>query len=126
MSEDEKNKGGRPRFFDSPKNVELLLNMLKIQGTISECAGVLECSEKTIERYANFMLPGEGFVGLLKKYGSGGKMSLRRAQFHNAIKKNNTAMQIWLGKQWLGQTDRNEIELPHANIKLSYSLDSDK
>lgn len=35
-----------------------------------------------------------------------GKMALRRAQFQAAIEKGNVQMQIWLGKQLLGQTDK--------------------
>ena len=34
-----------------------------------------------------------------------GKVALRRAQWKNAIEKNNVTMQIWLGKQCLGQSD---------------------
>ena len=34
-----------------------------------------------------------------------GKVTLRRAQWRNAIEKNNVTMQIWLGKNVLNQTD---------------------
>lgn len=37
---------------------------------------------------------------------------LQARQFQNAMAKNNTTMQIWLGKQWLGQRDR--IENTHS------------
>lgn len=40
-----------------------------------------------------------------------GKKSLRRAQFDNAIKQNNTVMQIWLGKQYLGQRDKSDLDI---------------
>lgn len=33
------------------------------------------------------------------------KMSLRRAMFNNAIQHNNTVMQIWLSKNFLGMSD---------------------
>jgi hypothetical protein len=33
------------------------------------------------------------------------KMSLRRAMFNNAIHQNNTVMQIWLSKNFLGMSD---------------------
>jgi hypothetical protein len=33
------------------------------------------------------------------------KMSLRRAMFNNAIQQNNTVMQIWLSKNFLGMSD---------------------
>jgi len=35
-----------------------------------------------------------------------GKLSLRRAQYRSAVEKGNVAMQIWLGKNWLGQSDK--------------------
>jgi hypothetical protein len=34
-----------------------------------------------------------------------GKIKLRRAQWRNAIDNENVTMQIWLGKNILGQTD---------------------
>ena len=38
-----------------------------------------------------------------------GRASLRRMQYV-AAKKGNATMQIWLGKQYLGQKDKQEIE----------------
>lgn len=120
MSEEEKNLGGRPAFFDDESNVKMLENLLAINPTLAECASVLGCSEKTIERYANYTND-DGFVGLLKKYGGKGKISLRRQQFKNAIEHNNTAMQIWLGKQWLGQRDSIEhIGNDREPIQIAY------
>ncbi len=34
-----------------------------------------------------------------------GKIQLRRAQWRNAVEKDNVTMQIWLGKNVLGQSD---------------------
>lgn len=123
--DEEKNLGGRPKFFTDDK-VKLLHDLLKIQCTASEAASVLGCSEKTIERYAGEQCPGEGFVGLLKRYGGEGLISLRRAQWQQAIKKGNTTMLIWLGKQHLGQSDKTQMELPRATIQVKYNLDDDK
>ena len=42
-------------------------------------------------------------------------MRLRKAMWNNAINNNNTAMQIWLSKQVLGMSDKQEVttmELP--------------
>lgn len=36
------------------------------------------------------------------------RVSLRRVQYEAAMS-GNTTMQIWLGKQWLGQKDRHEL-----------------
>lgn len=45
----------------------------------------------------------------------GMKRRLRMAQLKNAFD-GNAVMQIWLGKQYLGQTDKNDIELK-ADVK---------
>lgn len=44
------------------------------------------------------------FSDVYKKYSAKGKISLRRYQFQQAEK--STAMAIWLGKQYLGQTEK--------------------
>jgi hypothetical protein len=41
-------------------------------------------------------------------------MSLRRAQWKSA-EGGNVTMQIWLGKQWLGQKEQHEIDLSVSN-----------
>ena len=49
----------------------------------------------------------DSFGNVYKKTSAAGKMSLRREQWRSA-EKGNVTMQIWLGKQWLGQTDKVE------------------
>ena len=49
-----------------------------------------------------------------------GTRSLRRLQYE-AAKGGNVTMQIWLGKQWLKQTDKQEIDQ-----KTSFSVHFDK
>lgn len=65
---------------------------------IAEYFGV---SHDTIERR---------FASELEKGRSELRMSLRRWQLASA-QKGNVVMQIWLGKQMLGQQDRSEIQL---------------
>ncbi len=60
-----------------------------------DIAVICECSVDTLERR---------FADVLAKGRANGKMSLRRMQWELASKGNAT-MQIWLGKQLLGQTD---------------------
>jgi hypothetical protein len=45
-----------------------------------------------------------------------GRASLRRLQY-KAAENGNPTMQIWLGKQWLGQKDRTES----VNVNANYS-----
>lgn len=52
---------------------------------------------------------GIGFSDYFKQKSSGGKMSLRRRQFTSAMD-GNTTMLVWLGKNWLGQSDMPEPE----------------
>jgi hypothetical protein len=50
-----------------------------------------------------------------------GKMSLRRAQFKKAVTDENLVAQIWLGKQELGQSDKQESHETHdVNVNVQY------
>lgn len=71
-----------------------------IQCTKTEMCAVLGVDGKTLNKY-------KGFSEAYKKGLEQGKSSLRRMQWKLAEK--NTAMAIWLGKQYLGQTDRQEV-----------------
>jgi len=88
----EKPKGRPKKEID----VQVLKHLCEMQCTLTECAHVLGVSTDTLKRnYADVIQMGK----------SQGKISLRRAQWKNAIEKNNVTMQIWLGKQCLGQSD---------------------
>ena len=100
----EKNKGGRPRKEIDYQKLEPLC---RIQCTGEECASVLGMTYDTLDR--NLKADGHGgFKEYYKKNGNTGKASLRRLQWKSA-ESGNTTMLIWLGKQYLGQTDRQEI-----------------
>ena len=74
-----------------------------LQCTQVEIAEWFDCSIDTIARAVKREF-GEGFAEYYKKKSSKGKISLRRYQWELA--KTNTAMAIWLGKQYLGQKDQ--------------------
>ena len=58
------------------------------------------------------------FSALFAKKRAGGKISLRRDQWQSS-QKGNVTMQIWLGKQYLGQSDKNENkEVSEIHIKI--------
>ena len=101
-----KNKGGRPR---KEIDMALLTKLCQIQCTAVECAGVLGMCADTLDIRLNEET-GEGFQEFLKRHSGEGKVSLRREQFKLAMK-GNAVMLIWLGKQWLGQTDRQSVTL---------------
>lgn len=95
------NKGGRPK-----KEIDQTLfeKLCGLQCTLEEIAGIFDCSADTIERWCKRTYK-EGFADTYKKHSATGKTSLRRAQFKLAEK--SAAMAIWLGKQYLGQRDRD-------------------
>ena len=89
---------GRPKIQIDYNTVEKLAN---IQCTQEEIASFLDISVRTLQR-------DEEFCRIYKKGQENGKMSLRRMQYKLAEK--NTAMAIFLGKQYLGQKDNIEVE----------------
>lgn len=93
----------RPRIEIDRKQFE---NLCFIQCTLDEIAYWFRCSPDTIERWCKREL-NCGFAETYKKYSVGGKISLRRAQFRMA--ETNATMAIWLGKQYLGQTEKQEV-----------------
>ena len=108
-------KSGRPQF---PIDWDTVDGMCAIQCTGEEIAGVLGCSYDTLVR-AIKREKELTFAEYFAQKSADGKMSLRRKQFNAALEGNST-MLIWLGKQWLGQTDKIESsikELPPLVIE---------
>lgn len=107
-----KNKGGRPKKEIPQKEFEKLC---QIQATKKEIANFFEIDEDTLNAWCKRTY-GEGFSVIYEKKSAGGKMSLRRTQFQLA--KKSAAMAIFLGKNYLGQTDRpiNEVEDENDNF----------
>lgn len=78
--------------------------------TQSELASVLKINVDTLHDRA-VKEYGQPFSEIYKKFQEKGKTSLRRFQFNMA--KKNATMAIWLGKQYLGQSDTiSENHLP--------------
>ena len=98
-----KNLGGRPQIDISKTQFE---NLCKLQCTKEEIASWFNCSEDTIDRWCKRTY-GESFAVVFKQKRGVGKISLRRSQFRMAQK--NPTMAIWLGKQYLGQRDQQDI-----------------
>lgn len=96
-----------------PIDADEVIKLASIGCSNSEIAAFFDCSEDTIERR---------FAGELSKGRENGKTRLRRLQWQSATK-GNVVMQIWLGKQMLGQKDRQEIDQTNKNIEIK--IDSD-
>ena len=103
--ETKKNLGGRPSKLPLI-NQEHFEGMCRIQCTKDEICGILDIDEGTLTKWCKETY-NLGFSDIYKKKSSTGKMSLRRQQFKSA-ENGNVTMQIWLGKQYLGQTDKIE------------------
>lgn len=89
----------RPRKHIEQKQFE---NLCGLQCTKEEICYFFGVTDKTLESWCKREY-GEGFSDVFHKKRGIGKISLRRAQFRLAEK--NAAMAIWLGKQYLNQTD---------------------
>ncbi len=99
-------KGGRPRH---ELDYTLLDKLCAIQCTGEEVASVMGIDYDTLNR-ALKRDGNAGFAEYFKKKGAHGRTSLRRKQMESALS-GNTSMMIWLGKQYLGQRDKQETEL---------------
>jgi len=91
-------KRGRPKVDIDLEIVERLAN---IQCTIKEISGVLKIPEGTLKNR-------DDFTTTYKRGIEGGKASLRRIQFKLA-ENGSAALAIWLGKQYLGQSEKVEV-----------------
>lgn len=98
-----KNKGGRPKAEIDLSVVERLAG---IDCTEPEIAAVLGIGYATWKRHKKADSELSEAVVRGREIG---KMSLRRLQWETA-QGGNPAMQIWLGKQRLGQSDKQRIE----------------
>lgn len=96
-------KTGRPRI---EIDLEELRKLCELHCTDEEIASWLGVSVDTI---ADRKRRDDEFLGVYKKGFADGRMSLRRLQWESA-KKGNITMQIWLGKQILGQSDKHEFD----------------
>lgn len=83
-----------------------------LQCTESEIEGYFQVSQDTLIRWCKETY-GVDFATIYQQKKGNGKIALRRYQLQQAEK--NPTMAIWLGKQYLDQTDKTEIK---KEIKL--------
>ncbi len=108
-----KRKRGRPQ---KPLDVNVLNGLAQIGATKEEMALVLGVDVKTLYN--------RNYSRLCEKGKALRKVSLRRWQTQ-AAEGGNVTMQIWLGKQELGQTDK--VEALHAgDVKHTYRITFDE
>lgn len=104
-----KNKGGRPKISWDEKQWKQFKTLCSMQCTQEEICAVMGVTDKTLTRLLNDRYKNESFSEIYKRESASGKASLRRIQFDIA-KKGNATMAIFLGKNYLGQSDKQEYE----------------
>ena len=113
-----KRKVGRPPKEFDQKNFE---SLCQIQCTEEEICQFFSCSEKTLNKWCREKY-GANFSQVFREKRGVGKISLRRAQYQAALN-GNASLLIWLGKQYLGQTE-NPAALQDDTQKVLDKLDS--
>lgn len=103
-------KMGRPKKVIDQRMFE---EMCKLQCTRDEVCAVLGVQDDTLNRWCKETYDGRTFSAVFSEKRENGKMSLRRKQF--ALAETSAAMAIFLGKNYLGQTDKVETKVEFAD-----------
>jgi len=98
--------GRPPKLVVDEPTLKRIRELGAIQCTQAEAAAVMLCSQTT---FRSFLADNKQAHEAFELGKETGKASLRRTQF--MLAKKSAAMAIWLGKQYLGQKDRDRIEV---------------
>jgi hypothetical protein len=98
--------GNPPGPVPKPINWEQFQELCSLHCTQSEIASFLKIDEDTLRRRVVSHYR-EEYAVIYKRYLEEGNCSIRREQ--RALAKTNASLSIWLGKQWLGQRDHEEV-----------------
>ncbi len=109
---------GRPR---AKIDLAQIKTLAQIQCTDYEIALVIGVSERTIERRKK---ADEKFLLAYETGRAEGRTSLRKWQFEQA-KAQNITMLIWLGKQYLGQTDKQDLLSDGAPFRFTIAINGE-
>ena len=102
-------KGGRPPFEFTPKVLQQIQDLASYMCTKDEVANIIGCHRTTLYRNEQALEAYEKGVNVAKQ-------KIRKTQFDIATKLNSTIMAVWLGKVYLGQTDK--IQNTDDNVPL--------
>ena len=108
-----KSKRGRPKIVIDKEQFEKLCSL---QCTLAEMLAFFDVSDKTLESWCKRTY-GLNFSEVFKQKRQAGFISLRRTQFQLA--KKSAAMAIFLGKNYLGQTDKDDWQRKQDEIALA-------
>jgi hypothetical protein len=101
---------------------EEIEKLCKIDCTGEEIAAFIDCDYDTLQTACKRInkIPISEYIKIKR---GAGNVSLRRRQFKTAME-GNTTMLIWLGKQRLGQTDKQVIESTNSH-NISFVLSAE-
>ena len=103
---------GRPKIV---VDIEILKNLASIGCPDYEIASVLNISAKTLKR---------NYADIVEQFKEKGKASLRKKMWDKAVKKDNTHMQIWLSKNYLGMSDK--VQQTNVTEPLPLIIEAEK
>ena len=107
-----KNKGGRPEKIPDWKEIDKLC---ALHCTVAEIEAYVDITHETLDKHCKIAHDISFSKYLALKMGMG-KISLRRRQWK--LSEKSTAMAIFLGKNMLGQKDKQEVEHSVSEIKI--------
>ena len=114
-------KGGRPRKEIDKKTFE---GLCRIQSTLNEMCAVFDCDNKTLENWCKREY-GMGFSEVFSIKRLMGNVSLRRKLYKKAVEDEDSRMLMFLAKNWLGMSDKQNVKLENPiEINSSYDLSS--
>ena len=112
-------KTGRPRKEIDQKEFEKLC---ELQCTHDEICAWFETTPKTLNSWCKRTYgKNMTFSKVFEEKKGKGKIALRRYQFQQA--KKSATMAIWLGKQYLGQTDQMKLQTQAIPVVIENDLE---
>ena len=108
---DNSKKLGRPRFEFTPKVLDQIEKLASVMCTLQEIGDIIGCSHDTIQR-------NQEAKEAIKRGVANAKNTIRKTQFDIATKLNSSIMAMWLGKVYLGQTDKIQTNDDNAPLPI--------
>jgi hypothetical protein len=106
---------GSTKLKDDDATLETITALAKMQCILDEAAAALNVCPRTFDNYLRYKKKAR------EAWNNGraeGKVELRRMQWESA--EHSVVMQIWLGKQYLGQRDKQEQSGPDGGPVKEY------
>jgi len=98
---------GRPSKYDPERHPEETRKLATLGVNEEDIAWYFGVHPNT---FANWKKQHEELLLALKEGQAHKKISLMKAMYENAVKKHNASVQIFLAKNWLGMSDKQEVQ----------------